>query len=396
MNSRFCAWFVPYSAFRIPHSELRIPNSIFRIWLVCCLFAGQLVAQVPMPALPPLDSLSELQVADLARELAAIAVVQRNLADLQWHNVQSMRSSDERALAVLKADTTTLQEVISAHEKKLRSARNAEKAAQKNVRQAEKNLALAESTQTMDSLARRKSLPKVRRQLADMYPLLVPPPPVAEAPAGPVPPVVADSTTINSTGAEAPKKKDKKPEPPVRKYQTYAAQADVMLYPPPPPCTLAANRRDEFSGEIQREAARAELFRYTNPVLKTYLQGNIHILCEAALATAGQNTTLWLTFTIRDPNVRKAFGSLAKNSLASLQTLDGTIFPLYNQQLSEAVPDETGQVFTFRGQYPLDRPLLKKLRTTGLDKVRVAWSTGYEDYEVQNVDLLMQQTQCLE
>jgi len=169
-----------------------------------------------------------------------------------------------------------------------------------------------------------------------------------------------------------------------------------MLHPPLPPCALAMDRRDEFSGETQRETARTELFRYTNPVLKSYLQGKVHILCEAALSTIGPNTTLLLTFTIRDPNVRKAFGNLPKNSLATLQTLDGATYTINNQQLSEGLADDSGQVFTYRGQYPLDKTVLKKLRSTGLDKVRIAWSTGYEDYDVQNVDLLIRQAQCLE
>ena len=364
--------------------------------LLCCRLTNPLAAQVPVPAaLPPLDSLPEAQVADLARAYVGVATTQRSLADLQWHNVQSIRATEESDLATLKADTTTAKDLINAQEKSLRSAKNAEKGAQKNAKQAEKNLSLAESTQAMDSLARRKSLPKVQRQLTEMYRLLVPPPPVPEPPVVTVSPPLPDTTVTPPVAVEVPKKAQK-PAPPVRKYQAYNPQTDVMLHPPAPPCALAVNRRDEFSGEMQREAARSELFRYTNPVLKTYLQGKINILGEAALSMIGPNTTLWLTFTIRDPNVRKAFGNLPKNGVATLRTLDGVLFTLNNQQLSEGTPDETGQVFTFRGQYPLDRTMVKKLRTTGLDKVRIAWSTGYEDYEVQNVDLLMQQAQCLE
>ncbi len=364
--------------------------------LVCSFLVGQLVAQAPVPPLPPLDSLSESVVADLAQELVRIAVVQRRLADLQWHNVQSVRSTDEGELTALKADTTAPKEAVAAREKNLRSAKNAEKGAQRNAKQAEKNLTFAESTQAMDSLARRKNLPKLQHQLADMHRLLVPSSPTPEPSAVVVASATLDTVASPAAIVEPPKKKEKKPEPPTKKYRAYDAQTDVMLHPPAPPCALAVNRRDEFSGEAQREAVRTELFRSTSLVLKDYLQGRIQILCEAALATTGQNASLWLTFTIRDPNVRKAFGNLPKNSLATLQALDGFLITVYNQQLSEGLPDETGQVFTFRGQYPLDRAAFKKLRTTGLDKVRIAWSTGYEDYEVQNVDLLMQQAQCLE
>ena len=377
-------------------TALRIPCSAGFICLFSVVLAWQLPAQSPVAPVPPPDSLTEAQVVGKAQEFLTIAADQRNLAELQLHNAQSLRTTEETRLAILKADTLAAKEQLVLLEKSLKSARNAEKVAEKNARQAEKNLALAAGTTSMDSLARRKNLTKVQRQLAEMHRLLIPPPPSAEPPAVVGETTATDTVTARTSVAEAPAKKEKKPEATVKKYKTYTPQSDVMLYPPAPPCALAMDRRDEFSGEIQRETARTELFRSTNAVLKTYLQGNIHILCAAALSTAGQSASLLLTFTVRDPNVRKAFGNLPKNGLANLRTLDGAAFTVYNQQLSEGIPDETGQVYTFRGQYPLDKVAFKKLRSTGLDKLRIAWATGYEDYEVQQVDLLMQQAQCLE
>ncbi len=397
MNNRFFSFsrlFLPPAG--RPRPAFRISYSLCRVCFFTCLLAWQAPAQSPVTPLPPLDSLTEAQVVGKAQEFLNAAADQRNLAELQLHNAQSLRTSEETKLAILKADTLAAKEQLVVLDKNLKSARNAEKVAEKNARQAEKNLALAASIQSMDSLARRKNLTKVQRQLADMHRLLIPPPPATGLPAVVAETTATDTTTARTSVADTPAKKEKKPEAPVKKYKTYATQSDVMLYPPTPPCALAMDRRDEFSGEIQREAARTELFRSTNAVLKNYLQGNIHILCEAALSTAGQSASLVLTFTVRDPNVRKAFGNLPKNGLATLRTLDGVTFTVYNQQLSEGIPDETGQVYTFRGQYPLDKVAFKKLRSTGLDKLRIAWATGYEDYEVQQVDLLMHQAQCLE
>ncbi len=360
------------------------------------LFSVQLAAQSPLPPLPTLDSLPETQILEITRQMQATAAGQRDAAGLELHTVQTQRSSEEATLATLKADTLSPKDQLTSHEKSLKAAKSAEKTAQKNFKQTEKTVALLESVTTMDSLARRKALPKAQRQLNDMQAILYPPPPKVDTPAPNPEPVAVDTASPVPAVATTPAKKDKKPEAPVKKYKNYDPATDVMLHPPVPPCVMAMDRRDEFSGEVQRETARAELFRFTNPMLKTYLDGKVHILCESALSATGQNTILLLTFTIRDPNVRKAFGNLPKASIATLQMLDGTTFTVNNQQMSEAQPDDSGQVFTFLGRYPLDRTVTKKLRTTGLDKLRIAWSTGYEDYEVQNVDLLARQLQCLE
>jgi hypothetical protein len=61
--------------------------------------------------------------------------------------------------------------------------------------------------------------------------------------------------------------------PTAKKFKSYNFLEDVLYYPPAPPCRLTLDTRDEFSGDIRRATERTELFRHTNPLLKTYLQG---------------------------------------------------------------------------------------------------------------------------
>ena len=71
------------------------------------------------------------------------------------------------------------------------------------------------------------------------------------------------------------------------------------------------------------------------------------------------------------------------------------MFTLSNTRNDDGLRDESGQFFTYRSQYALDAVVLKKLRKTELDKLRIAWSTGYEDYEVQGIDVLIREGRCL-
>jgi hypothetical protein len=43
----------------------------------------------------------------------------------------------------------------------------------------------------------------------------------------------------------------------------------------------------------------------------------------------------------------------------------------------------------------LDGSAARKLKKTELDKIRIAWSAGYEDYDVQQVDVLEVLSKCL-
>ena len=202
--------------------------------------------------------------------------------------------------------------------------------------------------------------------------------------------VLADSTNTNNPASNAEKR-----SPSYTRYKPYTPAEDVLLNPPTPPCTLSLDTRDEFSGEIQRETARTELFRHTNPALKNYIKGKSHVICEASIGHAGAQAYLYLTFTVNDPNAPRTLGSLPKSGLAIVKLLNGGILNLYNIRADDGVAGTDGQSWVFRGQYALDKASLRSIRSEELDKIRLAWANGYEDYEVHNVRLLMRLAKCL-
>lgn len=308
----------------------------------------------------------------------ASAVAEREFAERNWK--------------MAKQDTLTPKTTLDSLAGILKNAKNAEKTAQKQQKQASQTGAFAEKVVGMDSIGQRKNLRKVYKQVKELELLLHP---LVEKPIAAVIGTegVSDSTVV----VEKRKEKEKKAEKTAPKYKPYDPAADPMRTPPQRPCSLAVNTRDEFSGETYRETQREELFRYTNEVMKKILPpGQPHIVCEAALSnSAGTTASLHLTFQIRDANARKSFGSLNKNSVAILKFLDGATFTVNNLRNDDGVPDASGQVFAYRAQYMLDPSILKKIRKNELDKIRVAWSTGYEDYEVQGVDVLLREAKCL-
>ncbi|MBK9335203.1 MAG: hypothetical protein IPM98_00930 [Lewinellaceae bacterium] len=306
-------------------------------------------------------------------------------------------------MAASIADTLATPEEREILKKALDIAEKAEKAALREVNKADKVLVSVQKTADLEGDVLRKNLPKAHKQVA----ALIPKPEVAEdekpiadilgavavsAPSDtdPLPeaPVPTEEETVASP------KKDKKPaaRPPFKQYDP---AADVLLNPPARNCTLTVDTRDEFSGERRREVQKEELFRFTSPSLKAYLQDREHIVCNASVSTTGGAQLLQLQFQINDANAKRAFGNLPKNGVAILKFLDGETLTLYNLRADEGRAGDDKVSYTFAGQYPIDPGMLKKIQKTLLDKVRIAWATGYEDYDVQNVDLLARQIGCL-
>jgi hypothetical protein len=180
-----------------------------------------------------------------------------------------------------------------------------------------------------------------------------------------------------------------------KKFKNYDPAEDVVLSPPVPPCVFSLDTKDEFSGEIRRETAREELFRYTNPVLKNYLQGKTHVVCESAVSGSASNAVLTLTLTVNDPGALKTLGNLPRNSSAIFKFIDGSTFNLFTARADDGAPAASGQAYIFKAQFPLDRDAQRKFRNEQIDKIRLSWSNGYEDYDVYNIDLVKRQCNCL-
>lgn len=311
----------------------------------------------------------------------AAATLARTEAEIAYNTPDSTRSKvDQDALAT-----------------RLKATKTIELATGKQRKMAEKSHLLATGLASMDSLQQSKNVKRcwqgIEKTFSAMYPIPKDKVRKIEAEKTDSSLIAAADTLIKSKSAN--KKKGKTPEKASPQFKSYQASEDVMLNPPQQPCLLARQEKDEFSGEIRKETQQLEILHYTNPILRNYLQGKHHIVCEVSISSAGPLYFLNLFYTIQDPSAKKSFGGIAKNSILILKFVDGTTLSLYNQRNEEGSVEPGGQIVHFKGQYEIDKTLLKKIRSAELDKIRMAWNTGYEDYDVQQIDLLMRLSKCL-
>jgi len=162
------------------------------------------------------------------------------------------------------------------------------------------------------------------------------------------------------------------------------------------PCTFAYEGIDDFSGEPKKELVAETFFTYTHPQLKVHLKGKEYLVATGSLSSvAGGFRFLSLTFRISSTNAAKEYGYLAERSLLNLKLLSGETLSLYSQNRAAGRVDSKTNETVYKVRYPIDHQNVKTLLKSEVDKVRVVWSTGYEDYEVFNIDFLSRQLSCL-
>ncbi|MEM8909240.1 MAG: hypothetical protein AAGD05_15445, partial [Bacteroidota bacterium] len=90
------------------------------------------------------------------------------------------------------------------------------------------------------------------------------------------------------------------------------------------------------------------------------------------------------------------FGVLEKGSILSVKLLNGDAVKLFNTKTSTGTVSKLNKTTVYRGQYLISSDQQKQLKKSEVDKVRIVWSTGYEDYDVYELDFFLDQFNCLD
>ncbi len=177
----------------------------------------------------------------------------------------------------------------------------------------------------------------------------------------------------------------------------YNKKDDVMYHPPTTDCEFGFDDIDEFTGKRRIELAKRTFFTHTSDRLKPYFKNNHHITCEGFLsaATGSGGKYLNLKISILSEHAQREFGLLEKGSILSLKLINGSTVKLLNTKTTPGQLNKVTKTTVYRGQYLISKDHEKSLKKSEVDKVRVVWGTGYEDYEVYELDFFIDQFKCL-
>ncbi len=174
-------------------------------------------------------------------------------------------------------------------------------------------------------------------------------------------------------------------------------EMNVMTNPPKPPCKLVFNKLDEFSGKVRKDVAKELFFTYTNERMRPYFKNREYITCNAGLASlSGEIYFLKLDLEVASEKAKKEYGFLEKGSALIVKMIDGSTVRLLNQKTDMGTLNPLQKSVVYKPQYIISGSQVKSLSKGEVDRVRVVWSTGYEDYEVYELDFFINQMSCLE
>jgi len=268
---------------------------------------------------------------------------------------------------------------------RLKAAKKVEKQAKSARKSAEKKAKEASDLVTMKPQALRKELRKYQEGNEEST--------VEEEPVGMFP------GSITETEVEERKVvKVREPIPKSNKvFAKYNPEKNVLFNPPTTECQLSFDGMDEFSGKKRKDVKKQLFFTYTNEELRSIFRDKDYITCTGYLSSlSGGLKFLTLNITIASKTAQREYGILEKGGQINIKLLDGENVKLVNTKTSMGTENPLDDSVSYRAQYLVSSGDEKKLKRSEVDKVRIIWSSGYEDYEIYELDFFMDQFKCLD
>ena len=170
---------------------------------------------------------------------------------------------------------------------------------------------------------------------------------------------------------------------------------DVLRNPPEVKCKVKQKGIDKRTRKERTEMEAGYLFGYTHPNIKSYFKEKDYLNAYAKLSKVGGLYYLSLEVRISSIKANKTYGSLDKGSGIRIKLIDGETVNLYNITAATGFIEPLTGNTIYQTNYPMEKAEFKKLSKTELDKMGFIWSTGYEEYEIYEVDFLINQAECL-
>ena len=160
-------------------------------------------------------------------------------------------------------------------------------------------------------------------------------------------------------------------------------------------CAVQSESYDPITKMNSSVLEKDFLFNYTPDNLKNYFKAKDYLICRAGVSRVGKSTRLNLELVFSSKDAARSYGFVPDESLVSIQMVTGKLLRLKTKGESRSsIEQYTGNIL-YKLEIELDKDAQDALERIPLDKIGVMWSSGFERYEVFEVDFFMKQLKCI-
>ncbi len=171
-------------------------------------------------------------------------------------------------------------------------------------------------------------------------------------------------------------------------------EANRFVYPGTD-CQPAFDEMDPISKHRRTLLKKRYFFGHTDESIKKSLKGKDFLVCYGAVGYMGKVGVLDLTFIIESQEAQRSFGYINAGATIEIELLNGETVSLSAEKPDNGKVNVTKGITTYNTFYFMKKDVLKKVKRSEVSRVKMVWASGFETYEVYELDFFLDQFNCL-
>lgn len=160
-------------------------------------------------------------------------------------------------------------------------------------------------------------------------------------------------------------------------------------------CEYTTNEVDEFTGN-EKVIVKEEVFlTHTEESMKKYMKNRDYTTCKTYCAKIGGLKVLYVYWKLLTKEAYKYYGTIQKSAGFTIKLTNGEMMNLKYDSYDSGDANYKGGYTTYSSYIILSDEDIDKLTSNEVDKVRMSWSKGYQDYEITNKRFFINQLPCV-
>ena len=170
---------------------------------------------------------------------------------------------------------------------------------------------------------------------------------------------------------------------------------DVVKNPPSRICRLVQAESNVVGSDFLLRTESEHLTFHLPAEMRVHRRGRPMLSIDSHFEVREGGKFIVLDIILQIPSARRSMGGIRKNRPIRMQMLSGEIVNL------QIINEDTGTFFQdlnevhFRAIAPLSRKDYQVLAENEIDRLRIQWDSGNQDYEVYDIRVLKHQINCI-
>lgn len=163
-----------------------------------------------------------------------------------------------------------------------------------------------------------------------------------------------------------------------------------------PECGIEENGIDPTSLKSKIKIASESIIEYTHPKLESFYKEESFLTADAGVMLVDKTYFFVLDVVVNSRDATRTYGDIESGAPLKALLINGEAAYMFATSTFKGQPIPNEDKVRYQSIFVINKADYRLLKKSELSKLGMMWSSGYEEYEIYNIDIVMNQLECLD